>query len=229
MTSPSTSRIRGPRAAGPRGIAAELVLGTGLLAVAGLAGLFFVRRPWPNHLDTSGYRLLPADYGARWAHDLTQVGSLSGVLIGIVVLVVVALTQDWVRAVVCAVAPLGAVLVVDQVAKPLIGRQIAGVVGSYPSGTVTAVSALAAAAVLVSPRVFRAVTAVLAAALVVGICAAVVVLRWHYPTDALGGACVGIGAVLFLDGLAHLPWVMGERLGSLRRSHHREQRSAGWT
>jgi membrane-associated phospholipid phosphatase len=170
--------------------------------------------------------LLPADYGARWAHDLTQVGSLSGVLIGIVVLVVVALTQDWVRAVVCAIAPLGAVLVVDQVAKPLIGRQIGGVVGSYPSGTVTAVSALAAAAVLVSPRVFRAVTAVLAAALVVGICAAVVVLRWHYPTDALGGACVGIGAVLFLDGLAHLPWVMSEGMGSLRAPHPREPRSA---
>jgi len=229
MDSPSPPRIRGPRAAGPRGTAAELVLGTGLLALAGLAGLFFVRRPWPNHVDASGYRLLPAEYGARWAHDLTQVGSLSGVLIGIVVLAVVALTQDWVRAVVCAVAPLGAVLIVDQVAKPLIGRQIDGVVGSYPSGTVTAVSALAAAAVLVSPRVFRAVTAVLAAALVVGICAAVVVLRWHYPTDALGGACVGIGAVLFLDGLAHLPWVMGEQLGSLRRTHRREQRSAGWT
>jgi membrane-associated phospholipid phosphatase len=229
MDSPSPPRIRGPRAAGPRGIAAELVLGTGLLALAGLAGLFFVRRPWPNHVDASGYRLLPADYGARWAHDLTQVGSLSGVLIGVVVLVVVALTQDWVRAVVCAVAPIGAVLVVDQVAKPLIGRQIDGVVGSYPSGTVTAVSALAAAAVLVTPRVFRAVTAVLAATLVVGICAAVVVLRWHYPTDALGGACVGIGAVLFLDGLAHLPWVIGERLGSLRGPHHREQRSAGWT
>lgn len=229
MTSPSPPPIRGPRAVGPRGIATELVLGTGLLAVAGLAGLFFVRRPWPNHVDVSGYRLLPAGYGARWAHDLTQIGSLSGVLIGVVVLVVMALTQDWVRAVVCAVAPIGAVLVVDQVAKPLIGRQIDGVVGSYPSGTVTAVSALATAAVLVSPRVFRAITAVLAAALVVGICAAVVVLRWHYPTDALGGACVGIGAVLFLDGLAHLPWVTGERLGRLRGSRHREQRSAGWT
>lgn len=122
-----------------------------------------------------------------------------------------------------------AVLMVDQVAKPLIGRQIDGVVGSYPSGTVTAVSALAAAAVLVTPRVFRAATAVVAAALVVGICAAVVVLRWHYPTDALGGACVGIGAVLFLDGLAHLLWVVGVRAKSLRGPHHREQRSAGWT
>jgi membrane-associated phospholipid phosphatase len=227
MVSPMPSgRVRGPRAAGARGIAAELVLGTGLLAVAGLGGLFFTRRPWPNRLDTTGYRLLPADHGARWAHDLTHIGSLTGVLIGVAILVVVALTQDWVRAVVCAVAPLAAVLVVEQVAKPLIGRQISGVIGSYPSGTVTAVSALAAAAVLVTPRAFRAVTTIAAAALVVGICAAVVILRWHYPTDALGGACVGIGAVLFLDGLAHLPWVMSEGMGSLRAPHPREPRSA---
>jgi membrane-associated phospholipid phosphatase len=150
------------------------------------------------------------------------------VLIGVVVLLVVGLTQDWVRAMVCAVAPIGAVLVVDQVSKPLIGRHIGAAVGSYPSGTVTAVAALATGAVLVTPRVLRAVTAILAAALVVGISAAVVVLRWHYPTDALGGACVGIGAVLFLDAVAHLPWVIGDRLGSLRNSHYREQRSAGW-
>lgn len=187
------------------------------------------RHPWPNHLDASGYRLLPADPAAGWAHDLTRVGSLSGVVIGIVVLVVVGLTQDWVRAMVCAVAPVGAVLVVDQLAKPLINRHIDGVAGSYPSGTVTAVAALAAGAVLVSPRVVRAVTVVLAAALVVGISAAVVVLRWHYPTDALGGACVGIGAVFFLDGLAHLPWVIGERLNTLPHPHPREQRSARWT
>ncbi|HEX4245680.1 MAG TPA: hypothetical protein VHY77_08940 [Acidimicrobiales bacterium] len=67
------------------------------------------------------------------------------------------------------------------------------------------------------------------AAPVVGISAAVVVLRWHYPTDALGGACVGIGAVFFLDGLAHLPWVIGARLDMTPRPRYREQRSAGWT
>jgi membrane-associated phospholipid phosphatase len=181
------------------------------LVLAGLAGLFFVGRPGPNRIDAWGYQLFPADHGARWAHDLTQVGSLSGVLIGIVVLVVVGLRRDWVRALVCAVAPVGAVLIVDQVAKPLINRHIDGVAGSYPSGTVTAVAALAAGAVLVAPRIARTVTAVLAAALVVSIGAAVVILRWHYPTDALGGACVGVGAVLFLDALAHLPWVIGTR------------------
>jgi membrane-associated phospholipid phosphatase len=230
MASRSPSlRVRGPHAAGSRGTAVELVLGTALLAVAGLAGLFFVRRPWPNRVDALGYRLLPANYGSGWAHALTQIGSVSGVLIGVVVLMVVGLTQDWVRAMVCAVAPIGAVLVVDQVAKPLIGRHIGGAVGSYPSGTVTAVAALATGAVLVAPRVCKAATTVLSVLVVVGICAAVVVLRWHYPTDALGGACVGIGAVLFLDALAHLPWVIGDRIGSVRSTRFRERRSAGWT
>jgi membrane-associated phospholipid phosphatase len=230
MASRSRSlRVKGPHAAGARGTAVELVLGSALLAVAGLAGLFFVRRPWPDRIDALGYQLLPANYGSGWAHALTQVGSVSGVLIGIVLLIVVGLAQDWVRAVVCAFAPIGAVLVVDQVAKPLIGRHIGAVVGSYPSGTVTAVAALATGAVLVAPRVCKAATTVLAALLVVGICAAVVVLRWHYPTDALGGACVGIGAVLFLDALAHLPWVIGDRIGSGRSTRFREHRSAGWT
>ncbi len=226
--SPSV-RIRGPHAAGARGTAVELVVGTALLAMAGLAGLFFVRRPWPNRIDALGYRLLPANYGSGWAHALTQIGSVSGVLIGVVVLIVVGVTQDWVRAVVSALAPIGAVLVVDQVAKPLIGRHIGGVVGSYPSGTVTAVAALATGAVLVAPRVCKAAATILASLVVIGICAAVVVLRWHYPTDALGGACVGIGAVLFLDAMAHLPWIIGGRIGSVRSPRFQEQRSAGWT
>ena len=47
------------------------------------------------------------------------------------------------------------------------------------------------------------------------------VLRWHYPTDVLGGICVGGGAVFVIDSLAHLPWLLvvrppdfGERHGS---------------
>ncbi|MGA8369542.1 MAG: phosphatase PAP2 family protein [Acidimicrobiales bacterium] len=220
---------RGPGAARTGWTAMELVTGTALVAVAGLAGLFFVRTPAPNPIDTLGNQLLPAGYGARWAHDLTLVGSFSGVLIGIVVLFVVGLTRDWVRAVACAVAPLGAVFIVDQVAKPLVHRHIGDAVGSYPSGTVTAVAALAAGAVLVAPRIARAVAAVLAAALVVGISAAVVVLSWHYPTDALGGACVGVGAVLLLDALAHLPWIIGARMGWAHQAHVRKHPSAGWT
>ncbi len=118
------------------------MFGGGLLCAASLAGLFFVRRPGPNRLDVAGYRWLPADGASRWAHDFANLGSLSVLLIVVAVLVVVGLTRDWVRAAVCAIAPIGAVIVVQQVAKPLVGRHIgAGGVSSYPSGTVTAVAA----------------------------------------------------------------------------------------
>ena len=93
-------------------------------------------------------------------------------------------------------------LIVQTVAKPLVGRHFEGTSAlSYPSGTVTAVAALAAAALLVVPRFAKPLVAVAGGAVVVAVCAAVVVLRWHYPTDALGGVCVGAGAVFAVDGL----------------------------
>ncbi len=33
---------------------------------------------------------------------------------------------------------------------------------------------------------------------------AVVALRWHFPTDSLGGAVLGVGLVLVVDALSHL-------------------------
>jgi membrane-associated phospholipid phosphatase len=120
-----------------------------------------------------------------------------------------------------------AVLIVQDLAKPLVGRHL-GITGaaSYPSGTVAAVAALMTAAVLVTPALGRPLVAVAGTAVTAGVCAAVVVLRWHYPTDALGGVAVGVGAVLALDALAHLPWAVaglrhgrssGRRIGAARR------------
>jgi membrane-associated phospholipid phosphatase len=180
--------------------------------LAALAGLAFVRRPWPNRLDVEGFRFLPADFDARWAHDLANVGSLTVLIVGAGVLLVVGVARDWVRGVACAVAPMAAVLVVQEVAKPLVDRHLGATGGaSYPSGTVTAVTALATAAVLVAPRLLRAIAALVGGVVVAGTCVAVVVLRWHYPTDALGGVLVGAGAVLFLDALLHVPWVVTSR------------------
>ena len=57
------------------------------------------------------------------------------------------------------------------VAKPLVGRHLAGTSAlSYPSGTVTAVAALAAAAFLVVPRFAKPVVAVAGGVLVVAVC-----------------------------------------------------------
>ena len=180
----------------------EMLLGCFLLGAATLAGLVFVHRPWPNRVDAIGLRLLPADLSSRWAADVVHLGSLTVLVAGVAVLfVVAALSRNWVRALSCLIAPIAAVLIVQTVAKPLVGRHFEGTSPSYPSGTVTAVAALAAAAFLVVPWFAKPLAAVAGGAVVVAVCAAVVVLRWHYPTDALGGVCVGGGAVFAVDGL----------------------------
>ena len=207
----ASRRPRGPRAASPIGIAAELTLGAVLLGLTALAGLVFVHRPWPNRLDVWGYRELPADLGSRWAQHLVTLGSLTALIVGVVLVFVIGLLRDWVRAIACAAAPLIAVAVVQDLAKPLVGRHI-GLTGgsSYPSGTVAAVAALAMAFTLVMPTLLRPMAAVVGAVATLGVSVAVIVLRWHYPTDALGGIGVGMGSVLVVDGLFHIPWAIAQ-------------------
>jgi membrane-associated phospholipid phosphatase len=185
------------------GALVEMLLGCFLLGVATLAGLAFVHRPWPNRVDAFGFRLLPAHVSSRWAADVVHLGSSTVLIAGAAVLcVAAALSGNRMRAVSCLIAPIGALLIVQSVAKPLVGRHFEGTTAlSYPSGTVAAVAALAAATFLVVPRRAKPPVAVAGVVVVTVICAAVVLLRWHYPTDALGGACVGAGAVFALDGL----------------------------
>ena len=181
---------------------AELAAGAILLAGAAVAGLVFVRRPWPNRLDAWGYRVLPANPEASWAHAFVGLGSVSALLGGVLVVFLIGVLRDWVRAVACATAPVLAVLIVQDIAKPLVDRHSVLSGGlSYPSGTVAAVAALATAFTLVMPARARLPAAMLGLVAIVGTSAAVVVLRWHYPTDALGGAAVGVGSVLVLDAL----------------------------
>ena len=77
-------------------------------------------------------------------------------------------------------------------------------------------AALATAFTLVLPRVLRPLAAVVGAGATLAACVGVVVLRWHYPTDALGGVAVGVGAVLTVDALCHLPWALAGRFRSAR-------------
>jgi membrane-associated phospholipid phosphatase len=192
--------LRGARPA--RGATAELGAGVVLLGGATLAGLVFARRPWPDGLDAWGYRLLPANPAAGWAHALVGLGSLSALLGGVLVVFLVGILRDRVRSVTCAIAPVLAVLIVQDIAKPLVDRHTVLSGGtSYPSGTVAAVAALVTAFTLVMPARTRLPVAMVGFLATLGTCAAVVVLRWHYPTDALGGAAVGVGSVLVIDGI----------------------------
>jgi membrane-associated phospholipid phosphatase len=195
------------------------VAGFLLLGLATLAGIVFVHRPWSNRLDSLGFRLLPADLSSHWASEFTKLGSLTALFGGVIVVFVLGIRRDWVRAIACTAAPVIAVLIVEVIAKPLVGRHLGGGGPSYPSGTVATVAAVVTALTLVMPARLKLPFAGLATLAVVGTAAAVVVLRWHYPTDALGGIGVGAGAVLLIDALVHAPWVIAEGL----RPHTRDR------
>jgi membrane-associated phospholipid phosphatase len=68
---------------------------------------------------------------------------------------------------------------------------------SWPSGAVTAATAVACSLVLVVPPRLRPYAAVLGAAFALAVAGSVVRLGWHYPSDAIGGVLIALtwGAV----------------------------------
>jgi membrane-associated phospholipid phosphatase len=197
---------RARRAPGAAWLGLELALGLALLGAAAVAGFAFVHRPWPNRLDVAGFAAFPADPTSRRWHDIADIGTLPVLVAGIALSIVLSVWRDRARALACLVGPIAAVLVTERIAKPLVGRHLTPFGGfSYPSGTVTAAAALVAVATIASPRLLRPLVAVAGLGVVTAVSAAVIAMRWHFPTDALGGACIGVGSVLFLDALFHLP------------------------
>ena len=105
--------------------------------------------------------------------------------------------------------------------KRLVDRTYLGNL-AYPSGHVTTVSALAATAtvlLLIPPqqagtRLPRILLTVVAWAVTVLVAVAVMSLEWHYFTDTIGGAAVGVGTTAGLGLLIDLP-VVRRALGRL--------------
>ena len=194
-TPPNDRRRRGPAAATRRWTAVEVTLGAALLVAAAVVGFFLAHRPGPNRLDQAGDFLLPAAAGSHLAKELVQLGSLPVLVVGVIVIFVVAILQDWVRAIACAVAPLAAVAVVEHIAKPLVGREIAVHEFTYPSGTVTVTAALAAAAFLATPLLLRPLVALIGVAAVLGVSGGAgppVALPHRRPGGDLRGCWVGV-------------------------------------
>ena len=204
-------RRRGPAAVSRMWTTVELVLGLGCLGAAALAGLLLAKRPGPNRVDAAGYFYVPSDRGSHLANELVKIGSLPVLVAGVVVIFLLAVFRDWVRAFACALAPIAAVEVIEHIAKPMVGREIGAGNFTYPSGTVAVVAALAAALFLVTPRLLRPASAAAGILVTLAVGWAVLVLRWHYPTDVIGGAWVGVGSVFFIDALAHAPWLIKSR------------------
>ena len=100
----------------------------------------------------------------------------------------------------------------DGLCKPLVHRTYLGAL-SYPSGHTATMFALAAtiAVLLYAPprpvkaRVLRIGIPVAACVLGSVVAVGVIGLRWHYFTDTVAGAAVGIGTVCALALLLDLP------------------------
>ena len=172
-------------------------------------------RPGPLHVDATGLRYLGsptvagrlAPYhlarldGPDVLHHLVWFGSPRGVASAVLVLVVTALAwHDRLAAAVAVAGPLAAELLTEQVLKPLIDRT--GPTGGnfFPSGHATGVAALATAALFVlgrnAGRRWALVALPVLGAWVTGVAVALVQLHYHYFTDVIGGAAVGIATVL---------------------------------
>ena len=184
-----------------------------LVGVAVLGGVLFAFRPGGDTLDRWGFTAVArtADTGALVR--IVKLGDPLVLVLGTLLATALVVRRDRLRALACLVGPPLAAVLVELALKPLVGRRFEGVL-SYPSGNVTNVAAVSAALALAAPARWRAVMVVLGSATTVAMAVAVTGLRWHYPTDALGGAALGVGVVLLVDGVLHLrdigPWLPTE-------------------
>jgi membrane-associated phospholipid phosphatase len=64
---------------------------------------------------------------------------------------------------------------------------------AFPSGHTTAAASLAVALWLVTPPARRPAAFALGALFTLAVGVSVVVLKWHYPSDVLGGLCIALG------------------------------------
>jgi membrane-associated phospholipid phosphatase len=178
----------------------------GCVAVTAVLALAVGHQASPSVLDAAVDARLRSGLGGYQGplHLVAGLGGLIAVTLMVLALVVACLVARWWRgAALAGLAVPAAAALTEVVLKPLVGRSMQGY-HSFPSGHATAVFALAATcAVLLAnpprPRLRGAVRLLLVAgaALIAAIVAiAVVVLHYHYFTDTVAGAAVGIGTVL---------------------------------
>ncbi|MGO9197245.1 MAG: phosphatase PAP2 family protein [Acidimicrobiales bacterium] len=197
-----------------------MVTGCVLLVIAAIGGICFAFFPARTPLDRLVFWVVPNEWNSAPLAWIVGRGIPSALVVGAALSCALALFWDRRRAVVCLVAPGIAIAVTEYLMKPLVGRPspfgaAAGL--AYPSGHMTATAAVVASAVLAVPPRWRKLALVIGSGvdLLVAIC--LILLRYHYVTDVLGGAAIGIGATLLIDAALHLlpaPVVVRTRVGA---------------
>ncbi len=210
-----------------------------VVIVAGLPVLL-ARHAGLNWLDRSVDPRIQGMYGARYEllRWLAEPGELIPVAALTVIIAVTCLVTGRLNgAMLAAVAVPVAVELTEHVLKPLIGRTKLGFL-SYPSGHATSTFALAAvlAALMLNPPgraltpVLRLIVPAAAVALACVASTAMIGLGFHYFTDTIAGAAVGVGTVaataLVLDLPGPRQWLAAAG-GRLRKLHTRCGPGAG--
>ncbi len=168
-----------------------------------VAALLVAHHPGATPLDRLGFRVIPPARGSDNLIQVTKLGTPVVLILATVAAALLVLGRDRHRALACVLGPVMVAVLVEYTFKPLVGRDFEGAL-SYPSGNVADLAAVMTAWVLAVPSRYRALTITAGVVLIGLMVVAVVGLRWHYPSDALAGLVLGVGAVLLLDGALHV-------------------------
>jgi undecaprenyl-diphosphatase len=180
-----------------------LLVGSLLLAVSVVAAVAVAHHPEATALDRLGFDLIPRSTRSSVLIKITDLGTPLVLVLATVAAALLALGRDRRCALACVVGPVVVAVLVEYTFKPLVGRQFEGVL-SYPSGNVADVAAVLTAWSLAVPSRYREATIAVGVVLTGLMVVAVIGLRWHYPSDALAGLVLGVGAVLLIDGSLHV-------------------------
>jgi membrane-associated phospholipid phosphatase len=185
-----------------------LVAGVVLVSASVVGGMLVGVHPGSGVLDRWGFSAIGRTPDSGALVHIVKLGDPLVLVLGTVLATLLAVRRDRLRALACLSGPPVAAVLVELALKPLVGRHFEGVL-SYPSGNVTNVAAVSTALVLATPGRWRAAVVLLGTATTGAMAVAVIGLRWHFPTDALGAAVFGVGVVLLIDGVLHLREIEG--------------------
>jgi PAP2 superfamily protein/uncharacterized protein DUF418 len=183
------------------------VVVAGCVAVTASLALAFAGQARPDGLDRTVDAHVRSGL-APYEEQLRLLAKLGGqvpfAVLTVALILVCLATRRRRGAVLAGVAVPGAVALTEYLLKPLVGRTILSGYDCYPSGHTAALFALAATCTVLLtgpgrprwPGAVRRLLVLGAALTAVGVAASMVARGYHYFTDTVGGAAVGIGMVL---------------------------------
>jgi undecaprenyl-diphosphatase len=205
---PLLSRAARPWAAGVLAACAVIVTVLGVLFAHQSTADAFDRAVDAPFISALGDHQVTAYWLARPGSELPAVLACAAIVI------VCLVARRFSGALLAALGLAVSEIITEELLKPAFHRTYLGSV-TYPSGHTTAIVALVATvAVLllmpsrpVSARALQYLILAGAGVLAVAVPVGLMGLRWHYFTDTVGGAAVGLGAVLALAFILDAPIV----------------------